>query len=157
MNLRKTIAVTLITWLVLNSLVGGNEDAAPARPESSAEVSSTNTNPADKSEIKSSSTGRLREGCKLVDQVGDFQKSGDHINFSFGKDGHGALRVLENLALERVARVLDDNPSLRVWCISGVITEYRGENYLLLTRATLKARTDNTPPLNGGPAPAKSE
>lgn len=91
-----------------------------------------------------SKQGRIREGSKLVDQIGEFQKSGDQINF-FAKQPHGALRVLENLALERVVRVLDDNPAKRVWSVTGVITEFRGENYLLVTRAVLKAQPKSGP------------
>ena len=86
----------------------------------------------------------MREGSKLVDQVGDFQKSGEQINFYIKEPG-AVLRVLENLALERVARVLDDNPSMRSWSVTGVITEFRGENYLLVTRATLKAQQKPNP------------
>lgn len=92
--------------------------------------------------LNSSSDGkpvRLREGFKLVDQLGEFQRSGDQYSF-FAKETYGVLRVLENLALERVARVLDDNPSMRVWSVTGVVTEYRNENYLLITRAVLKAQ-----------------
>ncbi len=94
-----------------------------------------------------SKLGRIREGSRLVDQIGEFQKSGDQINF-FAKEGNGAVRVLENLALERVARVLDDNPTMRVWSVTGTITEFRGENYLLVTRAVLKAQPKSGPPVD---------
>jgi len=87
----------------------------------------------------SASGARLREGTKLQEQVGEFQKTTDRVNF-YPKDGQGAIRVLENLAMERVARVLQDSPTPRLWSVSGVITEYRGENFLLITRAVLKAR-----------------
>lgn len=86
---------------------------------------------------------RLREGSKLVDQIGEFQKSGDQFSF-FTKETYGALRVLENLALERVARMLDDNPTMRLWSVTGVVTEYRNENYLLITHAVLKAQPKKT-------------
>jgi hypothetical protein len=85
--------------------------------------------------------GRIREGSKLVNQVGEFQKlTGDQVNF-FAADGIGTLRVLENLALERVVRTMDDsdNSDRRTWSVSGVVTEFRGENYLLLTRAVFRA------------------
>ena len=45
-----------------------------------------------------------------------------------------SYRVLENLALQRVVQVLEDNRGPRKWVISGLITEYRGSNYLLLTK-----------------------
>lgn len=83
---------------------------------------------------------KLREGSKLIDQIGEFQRSGDQFSF-FAKENYGGLRVLENLALERIARVLDDNPSMRLWSVTGVVTEYRNENYLLITRAVVKAQS----------------
>lgn len=32
-----------------------------------------------------------------------------------------------------------DNSGRRTWSVSGVVTEFRGENYLLLTRAVFRA------------------
>jgi hypothetical protein len=98
----------------------------------------------------SSSSLRMREGTKLTDQLGDFQKSGDRYNF-YPLEGKGVLRVLENLALERVAGVLLDDPSPRTWSVSGVLTEYRGENFLLITRAVLKSRGARPTPSGGIP------
>lgn len=108
-------------------------------------VAPPNTAKARDSIERSEKAVRLREGSKLVDQVGEFQKSGDQISF-FAKDTFGSLHVLENLALERIARVLDDNPTMRLWSVTGVVTEYRNENYLLITRAVLKAQTKKTAP-----------
>jgi hypothetical protein len=47
---------------------------------------------------------------------------------------------LENLNLERVASVINENPEQLQWSVSGTITEYRGANYLLVSRATLKSK-----------------
>lgn len=101
---------------------------------------------------------RLREGSKIIDQIGDFQKSVERINF-FPKEGPAALRVLENLALERVVRALEDNPTMRTWSVTGVITEFRGENYLLITRAVVKgrSRSESLPERPLTDAPAKSD
>ena len=80
---------------------------------------------------------RLREGAKLVEQVGDFKETGGRI--AFYPDGTSAsLQVLENLALERVAQNLAERS--RKWSVTGLVTEYRGGNYLLLHRAVQKAR-----------------
>src|SRR5262245_37229698 len=52
---------------------------------------------------------RLREGTRLTDVVGTFQSIGnDSVSFApaGSKDSY---RVLENLALQRVAQVLDEN------------------------------------------------
>jgi hypothetical protein len=78
---------------------------------------------------------RLREGTRLIDVPGAFQSIGaDRIAFSptGSKDSY---RVLENQALERVGRALDENRGPRPWIVSGTITEYHGANYLLVTKA----------------------
>ncbi len=83
---------------------------------------------------------RLREGMKFVDRVGALKETGGRI--AFYPDGEKqSLQLLENLALERVSRDLDQ-PN-RKWSVSGIVTEYRGANYLLLHRAVLKARVSS--------------
>jgi len=81
---------------------------------------------------------RLREGTRLIDVTGSFQAVGaDSVSFlaSGNKDSY---RVLENLALQRVSFSLQDDRTLRQWIVSGTITEYRGANYLLLTKAVIQ-------------------
>jgi hypothetical protein len=80
---------------------------------------------------------RLHEGTRLIDDVGTFQDVGDRVVFLPGgnKDSY---RVLENLALERISRTLDENRRPRQWVVSGVITEFRGANYLLVTKASIQ-------------------
>ena len=81
---------------------------------------------------------RVREGTKIVQATGEFQATGERIHFV--SDSMPPLKVLENLALERVAQTLSERGAGREWTVSGVVTEYRGVNYLLLTRASLKTR-----------------
>jgi hypothetical protein len=84
---------------------------------------------------------RRREG-DLFQAPGRFESTGDRITF-YADEGEEVFRVLENLALERIARVLEDPSGLggsRKWNVTGVVTEYRGSNYLLIERAILKAR-----------------
>ncbi len=85
---------------------------------------------------------RLREGMKLVNQVGELKNQRGRIVFSPEGETY-SLELLENLALQRVSRDLDQ-PN-RMWSVSGVVTEYNGDNYLLLQRAVLKARPSNSP------------
>jgi hypothetical protein len=85
------------------------------------------------------STVRLREGSTLTDALGEFHNAGDRIIFQ-PLDRTISLPTLENLALERVARSLEENPTRRLWSVTGTVTEYRGGNYLLITRARLKAK-----------------
>jgi hypothetical protein len=39
-----------------------------------------------------------------------------------------------------LTRTIGDSPDQLEWSISGVITEYRGANYLLVTQAVLKTK-----------------
>ena len=137
---------TLFMAAAANSSQHEIESAQDKRSEAK-EVRSTvrSERPAVKVDTASSDLEqRLREGTHISDAIGEFQKSSDRYAF-IQQDGKRALRVLENLALERVVRVLEDDPSPRAWSVSGTITEYRGENFLLLTRAVLKPRTTPAP------------
>lgn len=80
---------------------------------------------------------RLREGSRLNDVAGHFDFAGDRIAF-FPADSNDSFRVLENLALERVSRILGEGRGQPEWSVSGVITEFRGVNYLLVTKAMIK-------------------
>ena len=83
---------------------------------------------------------RLREGAMLVDELGRFEAAGERLCFVPSK-GDSRYLVLENLNLERVAQAVGENVDARQWSVSGTITEYRGSNYLLVTRAILKSRS----------------
>jgi hypothetical protein len=92
-------------------------------------------------------TARIHEGDELVDQAGQFRISGDRVVFVTA-DGQHRLPALENLPLERVANAIDGNPAQLEWIVSGKVTEYRGANYLLLTRAQ---RSSELPPTESKP------
>jgi len=81
---------------------------------------------------------RLREGTRLVDQLGHFRMTGDRVAF-FTEDGKGRFTGLENLNLQRVAAAIGEQPGKRLWKVTGTITEFRGENYLLLDRVNLES------------------
>ena len=82
---------------------------------------------------KTGAQQRMREGQPLVNAIGRFS-GGDRYTF---KTEGSSFRVLENLNLERIATVVEDDAQAQ-WLISGTITEFRGANYLLITRAVLK-------------------
>ena len=88
---------------------------------------------------------RLREGSILSDEVGEFLTTGDRLVFQ-PRDRGSSLVVLENLALERISSVLEESDAARLWSVSGTVTEYRGTNYLLVTRAALKANRQPAKP-----------
>jgi hypothetical protein len=77
---------------------------------------------------------RIREGTLLTEVSGKFEAIGDRANFVFADSGE-SVHVLENLALQRVARVLPQIQPGTQWTINGVVTEFNSENYLLLTKA----------------------
>jgi len=94
---------------------------------------------------------RVREGAVLKAQLGEFREAGERIRFYLHDDKTKSFVALENLALDRVSRVLDENTTPRTWSVTGVVTEFRSGNFLLVTRATLKNRDDrrvNTKPGN---------
>jgi hypothetical protein len=84
---------------------------------------------------------RMREGSDLVDQAGYFEISGDRIVFIVDPSG-ARLVGLENLGLERIANTLANDPGRLQWRVTGVVTEYRGTNFLLVSRAILRTVDD---------------
>jgi len=119
-----TLAIALIGLSPACALAAEPDATIPATPVV-ARVKSTDDSPQ-----------RLREGSKLTDVVGQFDFAGDRIAF-FPADSKDSFRVLENLALERVSRVLGESRAKPEWSVSGVITEFRGLNYLLVTKAVI--------------------
>jgi hypothetical protein len=82
---------------------------------------------------------RVREGTMLNDVLGTFKLTGDRATF-FPADGSARYGGLENQALERVANVIGEDPEALEWLVSGTVTEYKGNNYLLVSRAILKSK-----------------
>ncbi len=82
---------------------------------------------------------RIREGTTIHDRVGYFRQDGDGATFV--TEGGLELGGLPNLNLERVVRALktlDESKSHR-WSVSGVVTEFSGRNFLLISRAVYKS------------------
>lgn len=85
---------------------------------------------------------RLREGTRLTDVVGSFQAAGDRISFHPDGKGGESYRVLENLSLERIDGYLGSARGIPTWTVSGIVTEFRGSNYLLVTKAIVRTVGD---------------
>lgn len=83
---------------------------------------------------------RVREG-EIIELQGKLELSGDRAIFH-PQDAELPLRVLENLALERITRVLSESRDDRDWIVSGMVTEYRGANYILIHKAIQRARKE---------------
>lgn len=72
--------------------------------------------------------------------MGAFRRSGDRIEFVMA----GGMRfiALENLNLERIEDKLALDTGGLTWTVSGTVTEYRGQFYLLIRRAKARRSTD---------------
>jgi hypothetical protein len=88
---------------------------------------------------------RVREGTRLIDASGTFQGVGERIVFS-PQGSKESYRILENLALQRISQTLEEGRGQRQCLVSGTITEFRGANYLLVTKYLLVNRTANAGP-----------
>jgi len=82
----------------------------------------------------------MREGDALTRAAGVFQMAGNRLTF-VEADSRRKFTVLENLNLERVARIISDSPQETEWVVTGTVTEFQGTNYLLVVQATRKTRT----------------
>lgn len=91
--------------------------------------------------LEEESRKRIREGQRVVGKIGRFNSGGDRVVF---ESGELKLNVLENLNLERIAAVVDLD-STATWLVNGTITEFRGQNYLLVTKVILKDKHRGRP------------
>lgn len=80
-----------------------------------------------------------REGTQLQDEPGRFVVSGSQATF-IAADGTSYVG-LPNLNLERVEKITASSPGSGDWLVTGIVTEYQGANYLLISRARRKAPT----------------
>jgi hypothetical protein len=80
---------------------------------------------------------QFHEDAELIEQAGQFSMSGDRVTF-IAAESQIRFIGLENLVLQGVAEKIAANPAQQFWTVSGKITEYRGANYLILTRAEPK-------------------
>jgi hypothetical protein len=86
----------------------------------------------------------MREGAKLTDQPGTFQLVGERVVFVLDGEARQIV-VLENLALERVARAARQTSAPQSWVVSGTVTEYQGSNFLLLEHAVVRRAAKTEP------------
>ena len=85
----------------------------------------------------------LREGTLIVDRVGHLTRSADgqQMEFTFDSDGKAMkdppLILLPNLKLMAIENELSRSSRDLKFKISGVVTEYRGRNYILLDKVVI--------------------
>lgn len=85
----------------------------------------------------------LREGGEILNQAGYFRTTGDRVAF-VSADYKQHFVALENRYLEQVARTIANNHIQLEWIVSGTISQYRGDNFILLSSAELKSRSSMT-------------
>lgn len=115
-------------------------DAAPAGPQAAASRRVSDGLPASLKQPE-----RAREGSQLAEEVGSFEFVGDRVAF-VPAGSRDSFRVLENLALERIVRELGDGRTQQAWIVNGTWTEFKGANYLLVTKAVVKTMPNGATP-----------
>jgi hypothetical protein len=133
----KIIALVLAAATLLVAVRHLGQAAAPSATPAA--------NPSQSAQIAPARTCQ-REGTQVVDQWGYFKPTGERWLFVAERDGAQWIG-LENRNLERVARAVAGNPRRLRWRVTGILTEYHGNNFLLIDRAILK--TDLTQPQGG--------
>lgn len=130
MHLSRILSLCLLTIVVASTGLRGSDpiEATTTRPVAHRRVG----------ENDRASGERQREGTRLTDVNGRFELAGDRVTFH-PASGRESYRLLENLALERVGQVLSESRAKQDWTVSGTLTEFRGANYLLLTKAVIKS------------------
>lgn len=130
----------IVALFVLLCLASGNYTLADNDSPAKATEAQYGT-PSDAADDEQQSH-RQREGTRLSNQQGYFRGSGDGLTFHL-RNSEEKYAALENLALERIGKVMSDrhdHPDQLNWNVSGFFTEYRGGNYLFITHAVLESK-----------------
>ncbi len=141
------IAAVLIAAVAASWATAQNRDLPGSAANIPTTIQPTPGGPQASGPAGAKASERLREGTKLIDIVGTFQSiGGESITFTPGGSGGNkeSFRVLENLALQRVSQVLDENKGARQWTVSAEVTEYKGNNYLLLKKIVVHPQEGDT-------------
>lgn len=79
---------------------------------------------------------RLREGTALRGLIGSIRPVGERWTLFLSR-GDERYILLENLALERILRTNASFTEAPDWTVDGTVTEFRGQNYLLIEKALI--------------------
>ena len=85
---------------------------------------------------KSEKRPLIREGTTAQSQHVIFRVTSNRV-IMISAQGVERYLCLENLNLQRVTDVIRNNPTLTDWTVDYVVTEYKGENYVLIQHAVL--------------------
>lgn len=79
---------------------------------------------------------RLREGTSLRGLIGTIRPVGERWTLFLTQRDERFI-LLENLALERILRTNASFTEAPNWTVDGTVTEFRGQNYLLIEKALI--------------------
>ena len=81
----------------------------------------------------------IREGTLMQSQKVMFRITDNRSSIVL-VDGQERFMCLENLNLERITKVIHENPTQTDWEVDFIVTEYQGVNYALIHKAILSTR-----------------
>jgi hypothetical protein len=135
--MRSILLLTLpcILWLAL----AGDKSGPTSAPSAPASQPSGVLEPVKDTTQPAVPEAQYREGTFLIEQPGRLthNKKGEPV-FVFDKDGKTQqLTLMANSNLAKMEDVVTGAASRTVFKITGMMTEYRGKNYLLVDRVVM--------------------
>lgn len=86
----------------------------------------------DDSAVQNSGPKIMREGTVFKTQRVHCRSNGERLIVELAQGQ--TFVVLENLAAERILEAIYEDPTDRNWSVSGMVTEFQDQNFLLLNR-----------------------
>lgn len=120
-------------WACGISLAVGLTIALPSRSHVSA------AHPAGLATANLALEGKQREGTRVNGLVGSLTHAARRWTFT-SEAGDITYRILENQSLERIVKAIQEDPEDIHWKVSGQLTEFLDENFLLIERTERSAR-----------------
>ena len=130
--MKRALLITAIFTAVMVFAVWGQTDRNANRPGTRLPASGAQQ----RAERETVAKKRIREGTAFKNKRCLFRVSGNRVMI-FSEDESERYFCLENLNLERVMRVVQENPVQQIWSVNGFYTEYREENFVYIERAVL--------------------
>ena len=130
--MKKTFLITTILTVGLLFAVWGQTDRDVNRPGTRLPAPSATQ----RVERETVAKKRIREGTAFKNKRCLFRVSGNRIVI-FSEDESERYFCLENLNLDRIMKVVQDNPAQQIWNVDGFYTEFRDENFAYIQRAAL--------------------
>ncbi|NMC19883.1 MAG: hypothetical protein GYA33_05620 [Thermogutta sp.] len=131
------VAPAVILWAIGGARLLWAEDAGnPPAPATAAAPPSAASGADSRSAAPVPRPMRLREGTALRGLVGSIRPVGDRWTLFLSQRDERYI-LLENLALERILRTNASFTEVPDWTVEGTVTEFRGQNYLLIEKALI--------------------